>query len=71
LYVKNAIGGTVVAPTGADPSVHLRSAALGDPIAAGSARYYQTYYRDPTVLGGCPPNSTFNVSEALAVIWSL
>jgi hypothetical protein len=71
LYVKNAIGGTVVAPTGADPSVHLRSAALGDPIPAGSARYYQTYYRDPTVLGGCPPNSTFNVSEALAVIWSL
>jgi hypothetical protein len=70
LYVKNAAAGVVVAPIGADLPVHARSAALGDTIAPGSTRYYQTYYRDPTVLGGCSSGSTFNVSQALSVVWS-
>ncbi len=71
LYTHNASGGVVSAPVGADPSVSARSAALGDTILPGSTRYYQTYYRDPTVLGGCPSTSTFNVSNGLSLYWDL
>jgi len=71
LYTKAASGGSIVAPTGAEPSVHARSAALGDVIAAGSDRYYTAYYRDATVLGGCPPLSTFNATQAGKVTWSM
>jgi hypothetical protein len=49
--------------------VTARSAALGDTIAVGSTRYYQAYYRDPTVLGTCSPLSTFNVSNGQIVVW--
>ena len=47
-----------------------RSAALGDTIAQGSTRFYQVYYRDPNP-SFCPdpPGGTFNVSNAIAVIW--
>jgi hypothetical protein len=69
LYTKNAAGGVVSAPTGADPSVHARSAALGDTIAPGSSRYYYVYYRDPTVLGGCPSASTFNTTQTARIDW--
>jgi hypothetical protein len=50
LYAHHASGGAVHAPdAGAgDPPITARSAALGDPIAPGSTRYYQTYYRDPS-----------------------
>lgn len=70
LFAHNAVAGVVVAPVGGDPSVSVRSAALGDVIVAGTSRYYQTYYRDPTVLGGCSPFSTFNVTQAESVVWS-
>src|SRR4029077_11024838 len=53
LYAKNASGGNASAPAAGDPSVSARSASLGDPIAPGSTRYYQTYYRDPN-LAFCP-----------------
>jgi len=69
LYTHTASGGTVSAPVGADAPVHVRSAALGDPITFGSQRFYQVYYRDPTVLGGCPSSSTFNVGNGQAVTW--
>jgi len=69
LYVHNAVGGSVTAPVGADLSVSARSAALGDPISAGSTRYYGVYYRDPTVLGGCPAASTFNITQSGSVQW--
>jgi hypothetical protein len=70
LYFKNALGGVVTAPRTGDPSITARSAALGDPIAPGSTRWYQVYYRDPQ-LGFCPapPGGAFNVSSALAVRW--
>jgi Tol biopolymer transport system component len=71
LYTKSASAGIANAPTGADPSVHARSAALGDPIAAGTSRYYYVYYRDQTVLGGCPAASTFNATQTGRVDWSL
>ncbi len=69
LYSESAASGVAIAPASGDLSVHARSMALGDTIAGGSTRYYQTYYRDPHVLGGCPSASTFNVSQAVAVSW--
>jgi hypothetical protein len=70
LYVKTASGGSITAPQGADLHVHARSAALGDTIAPGTHRYYGVYYRDPTVLGGCPASSTFNITQQLDVLWA-
>ncbi len=70
LYSRNASGGAVSAPQGAEPSITARSQQLGDPVAPGSTRHYMTYYRDadPTF---CPaPNgSTFNGSNALSIAW--
>jgi hypothetical protein len=43
---------------------------LGDPIAPASARWYLVYYRDPVVLGGCTPSSTFNATETVRVLWA-
>jgi hypothetical protein len=70
LYVKIAVGGSISAPQGGDPTVSARSAALGDPIGAGQQRYYAVYYRDPIVLGACPAASTFNVTQSGAVTWT-
>jgi len=58
-------------PGGGDPSVSARSSTLGDTIGAGTTRFYQTYYRDPSVLGGCAATSTFNVSNGQAIVWDL
>src|SRR5262249_55952851 len=70
LYVKMAISGTAIAPGVGDPPITVRSAVLGDPISPGSVRYYQVYYRDPSPAY-CPPpqGSTFNVGNALRVMW--
>jgi hypothetical protein len=71
LYVKSPGGtGGITAPGPGDLSVSARSAALGDPIGAGQHRYYMAYYRDPTVLGGCPAASTFNGTNAQDVTWN-
>jgi hypothetical protein len=70
LYAKTASGGSITAPQAGDPSVSARSAALGDPISAGSQRWYAVYYRDPIVLGSCPATSTFNITQTQAVIWA-
>jgi hypothetical protein len=70
LYSKNAVAGTVAAPTGGDPSITSRSAALGDPIAPGSTRYYMTYYRDPSPsFCGAPMGSTFNGTNGQIITW--
>jgi hypothetical protein len=70
LYARNASGGVVTAPQPGDPSVSERSAALGDPIPMGATRNYQVFYRDPNA-NFCPDptGSTFNVSNAVAVVW--
>jgi hypothetical protein len=70
LYTHSATNGTIMAPIGADAPVHARSAALGDTIIAGSARYYYVYYRDQTVLGGCSAGATFNSTQHVAVTWA-
>ena len=69
LYTKNAVGGSIVAPTGSELPVSARSAALGAPLSAGQLRTYLVYYRDPVVLGGCPVTSTFNATQSGAITW--
>jgi Tol biopolymer transport system component len=71
LFVKAAVGGSITAPDfgAGDPTVSARSAALGDIIQPGQSRYYLVYYRDPTVLGGCPASSTFNSTQTGQVTW--
>lgn len=70
LYKKAAVNGSASAPDAGEPSVSARSAALGDPIAPGSTRYYQTYYRDPN-LAFCPPplGDTWNVTNGVRITW--
>jgi hypothetical protein len=70
LYVKTAAGGSITAPGVGDLSVSARSAALSDPISAGTQRWYSVYYRDPIVLGGCPAASTFNITQTQEVTWA-
>jgi hypothetical protein len=70
LYLKYASQGSITAPQAGDLSVHAVSAAQGDTIAPGSHRYYGVYYRDPIVLGGCPPSNTFNITQQLDVVWT-
>jgi hypothetical protein len=70
LYARNAVGGTVIAPQGGDPSVSARSAALGDTISAGETRTYQVYYRDPSAtFCASPAGGTFNISQAVSAVW--
>jgi hypothetical protein len=70
LYVRSASGGTASAPGPGDPAISARSAALGDPIAPGTQRGYQVYYRDPN-LGFCPApqGDSWNVSSGVIVQW--
>jgi len=70
LYTKTAVGGAITAPQVGDVPVSLQSALLGDMITPGTHRYYQVYYRDPTVLGGCAVTSTFNATQAIDVTWN-
>lgn len=68
---KNASGaGIAFYPGGGDPSVSARSATLGDPIQAGTERWYQTWYRDnsPTFCPS-PPGGVSNVSSGVIVSW--
>jgi len=71
LYTKTASGGVISAPTGAEPSVTTRSAALSDPIPAQATRLYLVYYRDGNAaFCPLPTGSTFNSSNGLRVVWS-
>jgi Tol biopolymer transport system component len=72
LYTKAAALGSVIAPDfgAGDSPVSARSAAAGDVIQMGQTRWYLVYYRDPIVLGGCPPGSTFNATQTGQVTWS-
>jgi hypothetical protein len=69
LYSGPAAGGSISVPQLSDPTVSARSAAVGDVLSAGVTRFYMAYYRDPIVLGSCPPSKTFNTSDAVAVTW--
>jgi len=69
LFNGNAVGGTIAYPP-AGFTISGQSATLGDPIAPGSARSYQVYYRDPN-LNFCanPPGNSWNVGNAQRVVW--
>jgi hypothetical protein len=70
LYVVHVSAGAGSAPGPGDPSISAQSANLGDPIAPGTQRYYQVYYRDPsTTFCAAPAGNTWNVTNALAVHW--
>jgi hypothetical protein len=74
LYTHSASGGVVSGGfgVGSDLQVHVRSASPPGPIDvinAGEARYYFVYYRDPTVLGGCPATATFNATQSGSLVW--
>ena len=71
LYTKSAVAGTATAPQPGDPSISARSAALGDSIAMGTARYYYAYYRDPSAtFCPSPTGDTFNSSSSLGCVWA-
>ncbi len=70
MYLKTAVGGVITAPEAGDLSVSLQSAVLGDTISPGTHRYYQTYYRDPFVMGSCSAALGFNASQAIDVTWN-
>ena len=68
--VKAAVAGSITYPQGGDLSVSAKSAFLGDPIAAGTDRFYMVYYRDPVLLGGCMLPNTFNGTNGGKVTWA-
>lgn len=70
MYLRAAVLGATSAPQGGDLSVSARSALLGDPIAPGSTRYYQAYYRDPSAAF-CPnpPGNLWNVTNGWSTTW--
>ncbi len=70
LYIRSAVGGALSTPAPGDPSISLRSAALGDPILPGSTRGYQIYYRDPSAaFCPLPQGNHWNISNAVRVQW--
>ncbi len=72
LFFHQAVAGTVTLPNFGlgDLDIPTRSAALGNTINPGENRWYQVYYRDGTVLGGCPSTLQFNVSNGWQVTWN-
>jgi hypothetical protein len=59
----------VFPPSGA-LSISAQSAAKGDPIAPGSSRNYQVYFRDSnTLFCPAPTGDGFNVGNAVRVYW--
>jgi len=72
LYTRNAVGGSITAPDfgAGELSVSAQSAAKGDTISPGQPRWYLVYYRDNTVLGGCPATSNFNATQTGQVSWT-
>ncbi|MFN0006581.1 MAG: hypothetical protein ACKVXR_01635 [Planctomycetota bacterium] len=71
LFSASAVGGSITAPTGVQPSISAQSAIKGDTILAGQSRWYLVYYRDNTVLGACPPLTNFNATQTGQVVWGL
>ncbi len=70
MYTRNASSGVVHVPAASDPSVSARAAALGHPIAPGTTRVYQSYYRDPNPsFCASPAGATWNLSNGLFVRW--
>jgi hypothetical protein len=70
LYSVSAVGGVAVFPPSGALSISAQSAAKGDPIAPGSSRNYQVYFRDSnTLFCPAPTGDGFNVGNAVRVYW--
>lgn len=71
MYIKFAVAGSIVAPTGTELSVSARSAALGSVILPGSEKRYQVFYRDPNAGFGCPTpgGARFNITAGVRIPW--
>jgi hypothetical protein len=70
LGVKSVSGGAAVYPGQGDSRIRVRSARLGDPIANGSTRWYQTWYRDADAnFCPAPQGNTWNVTSGVALHW--
>jgi len=74
LYSKLAVAGSVTMPSGLEPPIPVRSAALSAPIAPGSTRWYQVYYRDNSSAFGGPPQCQdmayrLNITDGQEVLW--
>jgi Tol biopolymer transport system component len=70
LYVASAVGDTANAPTSGSLPLGLQSAFLGDPIAHGTSRSYQAWYRDSDPnFCAAPAGNLWNVSNGVRVDW--
>ena len=71
LYSRIALGGNVSMPDfgAGEPSISVRSAALGVPIAAGTSRWYAVLYRDPGVPASCSSTLKWNLTQTGQVAW--
>jgi len=70
LYTKTAVAGATSAPAPGDFTIRQRAANLAQPIALGSTRTYQLYYRDvSTTFCPTPTGGFANLSNALRVTW--
>jgi hypothetical protein len=72
LYFRNAVAGSITLPNFGlgDLDIPTRSAAVGNPINPGENRWYQVYYRDGTVVGGCPSSLQFNITNGSQITWN-
>jgi len=70
LSLEFASSGLASYPGPGEPTITARAAALGAPIAPGTTRWYQTYYRDAD-LAFCPlpSGNSWNVTSGVAITW--
>ncbi len=66
LQTATSVGGVFTSTVG----ISATSATLGDPIVAGTSRYYGVWYRDACASWGCPAPANSNVSNSYAVLWN-
>lgn len=67
VYAAQASSVVVNVPPVSGPSISARSATAGDPLAAGSLRYVQAFYRNAAPF--CTP-AGFNTSSGLILTWA-
>ena len=66
IQTASSVGGVFTSTV----SISATSAALGDPIVAGTSRYYGVWYRDACASWGCAAPSNSNVSNSYAMLWN-
>jgi len=70
MYTTNASSGSLTVPATGQTSISARSAALGDPLAPGTVRSYQSWYRDSNPdFCGPPAGNAWNLSNAVRIEW--